>query len=90
MANVRAAEFWRAGDDTANTRHDLAFHPTRPVLALRGGRATGEVVFDDAAARGELKRYAWEVGVLSAVAFSPDGLRCAAGPGQVVVWDVDG
>ncbi len=33
----------------------------------------------------------WKIGPRTAVAFSPDGLTCAAGVknGQVVVWDVD-
>ena len=34
--------------------------------------------------------YTWPVPGLSAVAFSPDGLTCAAGgAGQIVVWDLD-
>jgi WD40 repeat protein len=37
------------------------------------------------------KRYEWQIGRLRTVAFSPDGLRCAAGSdaGQIVVWDLD-
>jgi WD40 repeat protein len=69
-------------------RHSLGFHPTRPVLAFPQG--IDEVVFWDAATRSERQRFTWEIGFLSALAFSPDGLRCAAGTkGKVVVWDVD-
>jgi hypothetical protein len=67
---------------------EIAFHPSRPVLAYSGG--TAEVTFYDAAARAELKRFAWKVGKITAVAFSHDGLRCAAaGKGRIVIWDVD-
>lgn len=65
----------------------VTFHPARPVLASTEGDA---VVFHDAPAKAELKRYLWNVGPLTAVAFSADGLKCAAaGAGKVVVWDVD-
>ncbi|MBY0456861.1 MAG: WD40 repeat domain-containing protein, partial [Gemmataceae bacterium] len=87
-------EVWVASPrDRENERHgvgarDLAFHPSRPLLAFRG--ETGEAVFYDCAARAELKRFAWDVGPLTALSFSQDGLRCAAGAtGKVVVWDVD-
>jgi WD40 repeat protein len=45
-----------------------------------------------------LKRYEWQIGRLRTVAFSSDGLRCAAASemtreseaeGQIVVWDLD-
>lgn len=66
---------------------EIAFHPTRPVLAFSAGK---EVGLWDAAAKAEVRRFAWDVGRVNAVAFSPDGLRCAAaGSGKVVVWDVD-
>ncbi|MDB5310651.1 MAG: hypothetical protein JWO38_4853 [Gemmataceae bacterium] len=34
----------------------------------------------------------WQVGPVTAVAFAPDGLTCAAAglSGKVVAWDVDG
>ena len=48
------------------------------------------MVFWDAAARAELKRYDWGLGKIGAVAFSPDGFRCAAASRtKAVVWDVD-
>ena len=66
---------------------EIAFHPTRPVLAFCAGT---EVGLWDAAAGAEVRRFAWNVGRVGALAFAPDGLRCAAaGKGKVVVWDVD-
>jgi WD40 repeat protein len=69
----------------------LAFAPDRPLLAFaRNVGDAGQVVFWDAAARAELKRYDWGLGPLGAVAFSPDGFRCAAASRtKAVVWDVD-
>lgn len=67
---------------------DLAFHPTRPLLAYSGENE--DVVIYDAATQTELKRFAWGIGDVSALAFSAEGLRCAAASvGKVVVWDVD-
>jgi WD40 repeat protein len=67
---------------------EIAFHPSLPLLAFSG--STTEVAFWDAAAREEVKRFAWDIGEVTATAFSPDGLLCAAaGTGKVVVWDVD-
>ncbi len=66
----------------------LAFAPDRPILAYGSGNA---VVFWDAEAGAEVKRFNWDVGKVSSVAFAPDGLRCALSgdSGKVVVWDVD-
>ncbi len=69
----------------------LAFAPDRPLLAFaRDVGDVGEVVFYDAGARAEVKRYDWGLGKIGAVAFSPDGFRCAAATKtRAVVWDVD-
>jgi WD40 repeat protein len=67
---------------------EIEFHPTKPLLAFNAGE--GEVTFWDVPAQRELKRYAWGIGPITALTFSPDGLRCAAASaGKVVVWDVD-
>ena len=88
VLDVGTGDVWRVAADSGKLCRDVAFHPARPVLAYSGG--TDEVTFHDAAARTELRRYAWKAGPVGALAFSPDGLRCAAaGVGKVVIWDVD-
>lgn len=69
--------------------HALAISPTRPLLVY-GGR-DGVVFVVDAETGSELRRLEWKVGEIEALAFAPDGLRCAAvgETGKVVVWDVD-
>jgi WD40 repeat protein len=69
----------------------VAFAPDRPLLAFTGQtRDVGEVVFWDAQARAERKRFDWGLGPVGAIAFSPDGCRCAtASSTRAVVWDVD-
>jgi WD40 repeat protein len=85
---VRTGAVWELGERPRSADRDLAFHPSRPVLALRG--MSGAVALYDAEARTELKRYQWPLDLVTALAFSADGLRCAAaGPGKVVIWDVD-
>ena len=97
---VKTGAEWQVAQYAAQFAREVAFHPSRPLLAFGGWSA--EVAFWDAASRAELKRYAWEwgakpiplswgsVGKVLATAFSPDGLRCAAaGTGEVIVWDVD-
>jgi WD40 repeat protein len=78
-------------DGSYGGRAGLAFAPDRPLLAFaRNVEDVGQVVFWDAAARAELKRYDWGLGKIGAVTFSPDGFRCAAaGWTKAVVWDVD-
>jgi WD40 repeat protein len=86
--DVRTGKRSRIAKAKPGWGREIAFHPSRPALAYSGG--TEEVVFLDAAAHKELNRFAWDVGTVTAVAFSHDGLRCAAaGGGKVVVWDVD-
>jgi WD40 repeat protein len=82
----------QAGASRATLGHeeavlDLAFHPGGQVLATVCG--DGVARFWDAAGEPS-EQFDWEIGALSAVAFSPDGCTCAAGgeEGQVVRWDV--
>lgn len=66
----------------------VAFHPSRPLFATAGTDRTAN--FWDPATGQQLKKFTWNIGELTAVAFSPDGLQAAAaGAGRVVVWDVD-
>jgi WD40 repeat protein len=76
----------------------LAFAPDRPVLAITQIVQSARIVaFWDVGARAELRRYDWGLergtGALpppGAIAFSPDGCRCAtASERKVVIWDVD-
>jgi len=87
--DVKSAKLlWDAEDAKAHAI-DLAYHPDGNTLAV--ARTDGAAVFLDAQTGAVRKRYAWKVGQLNSIAFSPDGLTCAAGgeKGQVVVWDVD-
>jgi WD40 repeat protein len=87
VGDVRTGEMWQLGSSTQLGR-EIAFHPSRPVLACSRGSA--EVTFFDVTTRTELKQYAWGFAEVLSTCFSPDGLRCAAaGLGKVVVWDVD-
>ncbi len=67
----------------------IAAHPKELVLA--SASRDGTVRFWDMKTQRETKCFDWKIGPVSAVAFSPDGMRCAAGGnrGQIVVWDVD-
>jgi len=90
--DTQTGEQWelspRQSTDGTDFCREIAFHPSRPILAFSG--KTLEVAFWDAATRAEVRRFTWDIGRISATAFSPDGLRCAAaGTGKVVVWDVD-
>jgi WD40 repeat protein len=98
--DVETGDEWQAAPYPSQYAREIAFHPSRPILALGGN--SREVAFWDTTSRTELKRFAWEwpepagtslgydVDRVLASCFSPDGLRCAtAVAGQVVVWDVD-
>ncbi len=77
-----------------------AVHPSGDLLAVAtvGGPSGRAVVrFLDAATGAEVSRFDWnagggKVGRVRCLAFSPDGLTCAAGGSdrRLVVWDVDG
>jgi WD40 repeat protein len=58
---------------------------------LLSGTQGGVCAVHDTAAGAQLRAFEWGIGPIYSVAFSPDGLTCAAGgeKGQVVVWDVD-
>jgi WD40 repeat protein len=67
----------------------IAFHPSGRYLAATSNDET--VKLFDAESGEPVRSFAWRVGRLRSVAFSPDGALAAAGSdtGKVVVWDVD-
>ncbi len=77
----------------------VAFHPSGALLAAAGD--SGTVTLYDTATWKVARAFAWDIGALRAVCFSPDGTRAAtisAGTvpqegkraiGRAVVWDVD-
>jgi WD40 repeat protein len=71
-------------------RRGLAFHPGGRVLAYTAGNTVRLI---DADTFAEFRAHDWNTGKARAVAFSPDGLRCAVsgegGRGWVTVFDVE-
>src|SRR5262249_33771342 len=67
----------------------LAFHPSGRYLAATSNDQT--VKLYDTATWKVKTAFDWKIGRLRSVAFSPDGMRAAAGgdSGKIVVWDVD-
>jgi len=67
----------------------IAFHPSGKFLAATSNDAT--VKLYDTETWTVTTTFAWNIGRLRSIAFSPDGLLAAAGSdtGKVVVWDVD-
>jgi hypothetical protein len=76
-------------NDNRKSFTDLAFHPSGKYLAATSN--DGTVKLYDTASWGLATTFAWKIGRLRSVAFSPDGTLAAAGSdaGKVVVWDVD-
>ena len=65
----------------------VAFSPTQPLLASGGN--DGVVMLGDGVGT-DRRRLDWKIGPIVGLAFSPDGLRCAAvAKRKIVVWDVD-
>ena len=80
---LQAMGVWLAGT-AGETR-------TSPADLIASTGTDGTVRFWTPGHGKEEKAYNWNIGRVTAVAFAPDGLTCAAGGenGQVVVWDVD-
>lgn len=65
-----------------------AAHPTRPLFACTSATL---VKYLDANTGKPVKKFAWKLGSMCAVAFSADGALAAASAtdGRIVVWDAD-
>jgi WD40 repeat protein len=68
---------------------DLAFSPDERLLAI--ARTDGPVEFWDFREARMVRSYSWNIGRLSAIAISPDGLTCAVAgeQGRIVIFDLD-
>ena len=75
--------------DTRARLTGVAFHPSGRYLATVSNDKT--VKLYDTSTWEVARTFAWEIGRMRSVAFSPDGTLAAAGSssGKVVVWDVD-
>jgi WD40 repeat protein len=97
FAVARLSRLWVYDIPSRSRRHELtsranfralAFHPDSRLLASNDADST--VAFWDATTGERLKQFDWNIGPVTALAFAPDGLTCAAGGYQsFVVWDVD-
>jgi WD40 repeat protein len=67
---------------------DVAFHPSGQYLLVSCNDSTVRLHDMDLH---EVAAYDWEIGAIGRVAFSPDGMRAAAGnkTGTAVIWDFD-
>lgn len=67
----------------------IVFHPSGSLVATSGEAPI--VTFWDTATGQELSRFDWGIGQVQSLAFSPDGLTCAAGGSnrKLVIWDVE-
>jgi len=77
------------GKDSSHLLRAACFHPSGQYLLL--AHDAQSVIVLDTTTWKQVRKWNWKVGVLRAVAVSPDGtLAAAAGPrGTVVVWDWD-
>ncbi len=85
--NARPLQTWPALHGEASA---LAFSACGRFLVTGSKRGNCSVHNPDAGiVRGT---FDWGIGCVHSIAFSPDGLTCAAGGenGQIVVWDLDG
>jgi outer membrane protein assembly factor BamB len=72
------------------TPNAVAFSPVRPLLASGGNDGLVYLREPNGTARPPNSQLNWKIGPITGLAFSPDGLRCAAvGKKKVVVWDSD-
>jgi WD40 repeat protein len=80
---------WMLHSRATNDFTDVAFAPGGQTLAAVS--KSGMVEFCDPADNRLITKFDWQIGPLRSVAFSPDGLTCAAGnfDGQIVVWDLE-
>jgi WD40 repeat protein len=85
----KAGSAWRTKSTLGYVR-DFAFHPSGHPLAVVD--ESGHARYLDPATGAVRQSFRWGRTPLYSVAFSPDGLTCAAGTGagRVVIWDVDG
>jgi hypothetical protein len=97
--HTRHLTVWRTDDLTRppvvvkneGTKHytAVAVHPSGRSVAATSNDTTVKVY--ETQTWQVARSFAWEIGRLRSVAFSPDGCRAAAGSdrGRIVLWDVD-
>jgi WD40 repeat protein len=70
----------------------VAVHPHKPLVLTGGGDATVRLWEYTETSLTPRESFDWQVGRVTALAVSPDGMLAAAGgvSGEVVVWDLEG
>jgi WD40 repeat protein len=70
----------------------VAVHPYRPLILTGGGDETVRLWDYTESSLSPRESFDWQIGRVTAVAISPDGMLAAAGgaSGEVVVWDLEG
>jgi len=89
LTDVPSLRTWDSCTHGRGRVTQVAGHPTQNIITSAG--TDGTVRFWNAVDATEARTFDWEMGAVTAVAFAPDGLTCAAGSdrGQLVIWDVD-